>query len=240
MVEHAKRWLRKLPGRAGLQIVRNRLGLDPQHDLPAILGPSTRIIFDVGANVGQSARSFAALFPSARILSFEPDPQVFETLKANVAALPNVSAYPIALGAESATRSLYVTRSSEGSSLLPLTPEVGQLARGAWAEAAGEKPVQVERLDEFAARHAIDTIDLLKSDTQGGELEVLGGAGDLLTPETIRAVFCEVNFVPLYQNQAFFDQVYQFLVGRGYRLSGLYNEVHDRSHRLMWCDALFV
>lgn len=239
-MDRAKRWLRRLAGAAGLQIVRNRFGLDVARDLRDVLGSPPKVIFDVGANVGQTATTLAAQFPSAHVFSFEPDPQVFEQLRANVASMPNVSPHPIAFGAENATRSLFVTKSSEGSSLLPIAAEASRFSLGGWAQSAGEKSVRVQRLDRFAAEHGIKTIDLLKSDTQGAELHVFEGAGDLLHPAAIRAIFCEVMFIPVYEGQAFFEQVYARLKDRGYRLAGLYNEVRDRTHRLTWCDALFI
>ena len=42
------------------------------------------LIFDVGANTGQSALSFAKSFPSSVIHSFEPTPQVFSLLEKSV------------------------------------------------------------------------------------------------------------------------------------------------------------
>ena len=42
------------------------------------------IIFDVGANEGQSALRFAKAFPGARIVSFEPFQSTFARLEANI------------------------------------------------------------------------------------------------------------------------------------------------------------
>lgn len=40
-------------------------------------------IFDVGAHIGQTANEFRRRFPKARIFSFEPFPNSFQTLSAN-------------------------------------------------------------------------------------------------------------------------------------------------------------
>ena len=46
-------------------------------------------IIDCGANIGLSIAYFRKLFPNAEILAFEPDEQIFELLRKNVAQLPN-------------------------------------------------------------------------------------------------------------------------------------------------------
>src|SRR5262245_13201981 len=53
-------------------------------------GGQIGIIFDVGANVGQSAQKFREAFPKARICCFEPVRSVFNKLTANTADDPNI------------------------------------------------------------------------------------------------------------------------------------------------------
>jgi FkbM family methyltransferase len=234
-----KALLRHAARAAGFEILRTRVGLDPDRDLVRLVGQGAKTIFDVGANVGQTAVTLATLFPAAKVHSFEPDRDVFATLETNVRDRPNVSPHAMALSDSDAAGTLFVTHGSEGSSLLPLAKDVGSLHLGAWTESREQKPVRIARLDSFCATHGIASIDLLKSDTQGNDLKVLEGAGAMLAPPTIRTVFCEVLFAPLYEGQCYFDDVHRLLVSRGYRLVGFYNETRDASHRLMWCDALY-
>ena len=56
-------------------------------------------IFDVGANIGQSADNYHAWFPSARIFCFEPIPTTFRSLVANTEAKKDqISCFNLALG----------------------------------------------------------------------------------------------------------------------------------------------
>lgn len=225
----------------GFQLVRARSGLDPLRDIARWLGPTVTNIFDVGANVGQTASSLARHFPAAQIYSFEPDPDVFGQLAQNVQHLRNVSPQCIALDDRRESRVLFVAKGSVGSSLLPFTNDPNLAPRfGAWATNCGQKEVAVARLDDFCAERGIASVDLLKADTQGNDLHVLLGAGELLSPSSIRLVFCEVNFISIYEGQASFEDIYRHLASRGYRLAGLYNQVRDPSGHLMWCDALFL
>ena len=98
----------------------------------------------------------------------------------------------------------------------------------------------ITTLDEFCAEHEINYIDLLKLDVQGYELKILAGAKHLLETKRITLLFTEVNFVPLYANQAYFHQVYQFLLGEGFQLVSFYNQTHREGPELNWADALFV
>src|SRR5687768_17293358 len=73
-------------------------GIDLFADLDLYL-PNTpiRTVFDVGANVGQSATRFAQEFPGAAIHSFEPVASTFEKLSRAVPS--RVRCHQIALGA---------------------------------------------------------------------------------------------------------------------------------------------
>ena len=46
-------------------------------------------IIDCGANIGLSIAYFKTLYPEAEILAFEPDENIFNTLKKNLASIPN-------------------------------------------------------------------------------------------------------------------------------------------------------
>jgi hypothetical protein len=58
---------------------------------------SPRLIFDVGANVGQSAELFLEAFPEARVQCFEPAESTFATLSERFGTDPRVSLNRLAL-----------------------------------------------------------------------------------------------------------------------------------------------
>src|SRR5262249_52047297 len=51
------------------------------------------VILDVGANIGCASIWFRANYPEAQIYAFEPDPDVYQYLKANTNSLPNIGTY---------------------------------------------------------------------------------------------------------------------------------------------------
>src|ERR1700722_10440774 len=94
------RMVRKLLRRMGYSIARveGGIGGEPFGDMARFLPDNSPLVFDVGANVGQSIRNFRVSFPNAEIHSFEPSPATFNRLKANAAQLPKVHLWNCALG----------------------------------------------------------------------------------------------------------------------------------------------
>jgi FkbM family methyltransferase len=220
----------------GLDLQRSRLGLNLNCDLQSILNrDESSVIFDVGANVGQSATRFARLFPKASIFSFEPSRSVFPVLVGNTRALPNITHVNVALGAEKSAQKLLLNE--QGSRMNSLR------RRSARAEAngsSGEEDVDVISLDSYVEGVGVKAIDLLKTDTEGYDLEVLKGAHALLAANRIKAILCEVAFVELYIGQALFPEIYSFLQNKGFELTGLYQQSYRGGKYIVWCDALFV
>jgi len=116
-----------------------------------------RLIFDVGANVGQSVVEFQRDFPSAVILSFEPDRNSFDILQR-----VNGRAYNLALS------------SSPGQLRFDNRSPVSEVRAIACDQGDESLPiVSVTTVDQFCSEQNIKHIDLLKIDTEGHDLEVL-------------------------------------------------------------------
>ena len=224
----------------GLEVLpASSVGIDPVRDAAAFAGRPFKHVFDVGANEGQTALQFTRTFPEATVYSFEPFPDGFEKLCATAKLRPKIKPFQLALGDQAGRRKFYLTRSTCTHSLLPTSPQAHTYL-GKRMDSAGEIEVTITTLDSFCAEHHIPQIDLLKLDVQGYELNVLAGASGLLNSRKIGLILTEVNFVPLYESQAYFHQVYQFLLDRGFQLVSLYNETRWDGPALNWADALFV
>lgn len=63
-------------------------------DYKLILLNNSPIIFDIGANQGQSIVRFKKMFESPRIYSFEPTPNLAADLQNNFSNDPNVMVIP--------------------------------------------------------------------------------------------------------------------------------------------------
>jgi FkbM family methyltransferase len=224
------RFLRRIP-----------LGRDPLTDVKTIRGGEIRCVFDVGANVGQSAALFSDVFPAATVHSFEPDPESYRQLQRVAASYPRVSAINAAVGDREGDATFYVNEFRQTNSLLKAAGNAGQFLVGTHGlDLRSEIQVQVLTLDGYCADHGIEHIDLLKLDTQGYELKVLDGASGLLGRQAVPLIYLEVGFIPLYQGQPMFPQVYQYLYDRAYRLVWLYESNFHTHLFTISASALFV
>jgi FkbM family methyltransferase len=125
------------------------------------------VILDCGSHVGLSIAWFKRRFPKARITAFEPDPQNFELLQANVAAngLQDVELLNVALAAERGTARFFGQFKAEEpmSSSHSLMEDWGTQRTKSWIL------VQTVPLTDYIT----GPVDYLKLDIEGMETEVL-------------------------------------------------------------------
>ena len=225
-----------LAGRLGYVISRSpgqRPGTCPFADMSRLLRQGSRpTIFDVGANEGQSVKRFRATFPSSVIHSFEPDRDAFARLRENTAAKEGVFAWNSALGAASGRQTFLENSNSDMSSFL-------ELSTNGWGSVQHREVVEMTTIDQFLATHRIDTIDILKSDTQGYEFEVFKGAEQAFRDQRIGMIYSEFIFSDMYRNLPSFDEVFRHLTDRGFRLVSIY-AIEHQNNLASWADALFV
>jgi FkbM family methyltransferase len=126
------------------------------------------IIFDVGANRGEWAMQAMAFHSRARLHCFEPGGTAFRELTSALG--DRVQAHNVAVSSEPGTVVLHATGDSEQSSLF---------SRRQFGETKSES-VEAVTIDQVCEREGIETIALLKIDTEGNELAVLQGAVETL------------------------------------------------------------
>jgi len=181
-------------------------------------------------------------------IGFEADPIECERLQQN--ARPGFRFENATIAGSSSERTLYVTRDPACSSLLRPNAEVfSRLLSGEQAtEVVQEKKVQTISLDEAVSRLGISHVDVLDLDTQGTELEILHGAASLLSTSIV-AIKAEVEFAPLYHEQALFGDVDQYLRKLGFILFDLSRSRYRRKNlpcaqltrgQLLWGDAIYL
>jgi FkbM family methyltransferase len=231
-----KRQIQKILRRFGINVVRctpNQLGIDPFDDINHFLGGNDQpMILDVGGNVGQSVNQFKSRFPKSIIHSFEPSPQTHLQLKSNCSHFSNVKVWNTGVGSSDSTLPLMENSHNDMSSFLA----PGEFC---WGTITKTSEVPVTTLDSFAARHDIDFIHVLKSDTQGFELEVFKGASRLMKEDRIGMIYFELIFSAMYQNLPPYYSILEFLHSHGFSLVNFYTFNHQNSEA-SWTDALFV
>jgi FkbM family methyltransferase len=164
--------------------------------------PSRPFVVDVGANIGLFVLYLKRRYPDAEVLAFEPMPQTAALLRKNLAlhGLSAVTVHEVALGsaAENGVPFTFYPMIPGNSTR---HPETKVAAKAALAKTVPEKlaermyrgretTVDVARLSAFLAEGR--TIDLLKIDVEGAEIEVLHGIDAQHWPQ-VRRVVMEVH-----------------------------------------------
>jgi FkbM family methyltransferase len=200
--------------------------------IEAIRRLNRKTLIDVGANKGQFSLVARFSFPEIEIHAFEPlEP---ERTLLNTILGPPARVYPWALSNASDEADFFVTSRHDSSSLL--VPGSGQKASYG-VELESVCRVQRRKLAEVIEASRLRKPILLKLDVQGGEIEVLKGAGTALAE--IEFIYCEASFVRLYEAQPLIGQITDFLRSFGFSLSGVFNQSTTNVFGPTEADILF-
>ena len=205
------------------------------------LGPSP-VVFDVGANVGQSVLHYRSVFHDARIHSFEPLPKAFRRLSLVAEKDGNTTALPFALHSSKGRRPFLSNRggANQTSSFLPPAAVVEHSYPAHAFELESTIDVETTTLDDYCNENRIEHIHALKLDTQGTELEILRGSTAMLAKRAITMAYVEVLFAPLYEGNALYHEIAWFMDAHGMDLFRIYHMNHGVGGRHIGGDALFV
>lgn len=238
MLQELKRQTRRVARKLmlGALTLRSDMGFDPFGDMRKFVFQENPLILDIGANVGQSVQLFHDYFPGCTTHSFEPSPTTFAELKQRAAGIANAQVWNCGVGSAPGKLTLLENEHSDMSSFLPPGD------RG-WGKITKETTVDVRTVDEFCQEQDIGRIDILKSDTQGFDLEVFKGAEEMIRANRIGLLYFEVTFFELYKNLPSFSELYDFLTNRGFLLVTFYR-FHYRpkfkKSMVAWTDVMFV
>jgi FkbM family methyltransferase len=168
------------------------------------------VVIDVGANDGDYGREIRDRGYRGRIVSFEPNPVAFERLEQKITGDQNWSAYQCGVGDKDGELEFSIAVNDAMSSFKGLT----EFGKSTGAKQAATACVKVIRLDTFLSEHP-DLLGCvyLKIDTQGFEVEVLRGAGEML--EQITAVQAEIALVHTYTDEEDWLSIITWMRDRG-------------------------
>lgn len=233
MASRVKEAVREILRRAGFDVRRvskMRLGLDIDYDTARLAAPG-RVIFDVGANIGQTTVVYKKIFPDSRVHAFEPDSVAYAHARERLANLAGVTLNPVAVGNfVGTTRFFEYDQSVMSSRLSP--------ANASWSPPKRSAEVPITTIDEYCRLNRIEHIDLLKIDAQGTDQDVLEGAEQMIRARVVTIVRAELTFSPIYEAQ--FDPLRSmaWMLDRGYAIVSLYN-LSYRNDALSWMDVLY-
>lgn len=149
--------------------------------LDSLCDVDSRII-DVGANIGLTALAMTQTSPEGEIRAVEPVKNTYRHLLANVemSQAENVTCFNFAVGRESSRVKMYVDDRNLASAFVTDR------------DVTDEDAISMHSLDDAFPQMNMHSVDFIKIDVEGLELEVLAGAGRLLAENQPR-VLLEMN-----------------------------------------------
>lgn len=156
-------------------------------------------IIDCGANIGLSILYFKRLYPKAKIVAFEADPNIYSICQENLQrlGLTGIELVPKAVWYKETTLKFY----SEGA-------DGGRIAQAVDQDKLIE--VKTVRLGKWLEQK----VDFLKLDIEGAEFEVLNDIKSQL--DNVERIFVEYHsFVGQPQR---LDEMFKILIDSGFRL----------------------
>jgi FkbM family methyltransferase len=216
---------------------------NPDHSVEARLNAMLAkhkidLVFDVGANVGQFARSIREAGYCGQIVSFEPQSLPWAQLVEASKSDPLWEAAPrTAIGSEDGEIDLHIAGNTYSSSVLDmLSTHVAAAPDSAYV---GSETAPIRRLDTIGAGYMKPHSNLLiKIDTQGFEDRVLNGAPTIL--KRTAGLHLELAIVPLYKDQCDYQEMLDRVREQGFELWSIEpNFVDPESGRTLSLDATF-
>ncbi|MCU0534210.1 MAG: FkbM family methyltransferase [Hydrococcus sp. Prado102] len=194
-------------------------------------------IIDIGANNGDFAAFLAQKFNPKVVYAFEPLESCLADLEAKKTIIPNLEILNLALSNTNGRANFYQNAYAPSSSLLP----VSHYSKDFFPQTAQETSttVEVAKLDDVLDIEKIPQDILIKIDCQGTEDLVITGGKEIFS--VAKCVLIEASFVPMYENQPLFAEIYRILVDLGYRFAGIKNQISEpKTGRPLFAHCLYV
>ena len=194
-----------------------------------------RIWIDVGAHEGELTFPFAAADSSLLVYAFEPNLHAASRI---MGCLRNYVVLPIAIAERDGSAELQLNAYEQSSSLLPADKEgVKRWITEQEFKVVGTAIVPTMRLDTFMNEAGIKSVDYLKIDAQGLDLEVVKSAGDRL--RDVAKVQLEATTASYRQYEGAPDKsvIIEYMESKGFRLSGEEIQSHGQEANLTFLRA---
>lgn len=201
-----------------------------------------RVHIDIGANDGTAAIHYARFEPTTFVIAVEPIPDLVERIKEQTSHLKNIMVVQCAVSDVEGDEVFNISPPSEKygdfacSSLL----EFSDNAKTEWVgredfKVIGQIPVKVIRLDNFFIQNEITQVDYLKVDTQGNDLNVLKGCGELLSIIHRGEMEAAAKVDVLYKGQNTQSECVSFLEQNGFEIISITsNDVHNNEVNIVF------
>jgi len=216
------------------KLYRNSLprGTSLVHDIQRLSSLPLREIWDIGAHKGETAIYFAKNFPQSTIRSFEPVSSNYDLLVQNCRKLENFYAHNFAIGNKNEKTKIFL----QGASVIhSLRDDLNKPS----TDGTKSEDIEVKTIDYVRNDFKTASIDLLKIDVEGYEIQVLEGARQALAEKKINFIYLETGLDDRFNS---IQSLNNFLKPIGYLPYAFYEQTaHWTGTQNLWYwNTLFV
>jgi FkbM family methyltransferase len=216
--------------------------IDLQAPEKAWLEKRSLVVCDVGAR-GGAPDELVSFYPFMTYHAFDADEKECARFNASPHPYHSLRVFPLFIGGAEGRTQFNLYQEPGQSSVYQPALRYKELFGGKEFGISGQCSVQTTTLD--AVYKNLPPPDFIKLDTQGSELDILRGAPAVLKTTTL--VEAEVEFIPAYEGQPLFHQVFEFMLDHGFELLYLNRQMGQRKQifngpcrgQLVFGDALF-
>ena len=205
------------------------------------------IIFDIGANAGQSIEQYNKIFENPIIHAFEPQKNEIDILKDKFRNNQNIIINNLAVGNKEENLEFNTYARRKASSFLKVKKDSKWL-RDKIRQTRVDKEkftietfnIKVITLDNYVKNNRIDKVDILKIDTQGYEDQVLEGAENLIKNNRIEIIEIELIFSEIYEKSLQIYDIEKNLIPHNYKLFGISQGGNLSSRFVYQADFMYI
>jgi FkbM family methyltransferase len=197
---------------------------------------SIKTIIDIGANHGEFAEFLADYFDAEETYVFEPLKLYVPELHNRAKKIANLKIFNVALSNKWDSQDFYQNSYGPASSLLRINDILIQEFPQTTQET--KIVVDVAPLDELIEPKSLQQEIFIKVDVQGVEDQVIQGG--IKTFSLARCVLIEMSFVLMYKEQPLFEEVHSLLVGLGFRLAGIKNQIVSSQGQPLFAHCFYL
>ncbi|NHI94804.1 MAG: FkbM family methyltransferase [Candidatus Lokiarchaeota archaeon] len=147
--------------------------------------PKLKVIFDIGANIGDWTKIALTIKKDLNIYCFEPSKATFNSLIKNNFPV-NVKCHNFGFSSRKSEEDLYIFEECSGLNSLYIRYGLEDVW-GLKPQVKKEK-IMVDTLDNYCENFDIKEIDFLKIDVEGHELEVLKGGRKIIEESRVKFI----------------------------------------------------
>lgn len=175
----------------------------------------------VGANRGETLSRVVDRFD--RIIAFEPEPDTFQDLVTRLGSNPKIMFVNAACSDENGEADLYVTVNGMSNSLAMANHDTLVRYGPGHFEITKICKVSTVNLHDFLMERGITNVDVLHTDAQGKDLDILKTIMPMIRTRSISRLICETNVEGLPAYSGLYNGIngYQDLLDEHYTLSGI-------------------